>query len=62
MKIDGNVEINGGTINVSTTGNGAEGIESKAELTVNDGTIVVNAYDDCLNSSSHMYLKGATSR
>ncbi len=58
MKIDGNVEINGGTINVSTTGNGAEGIESKAELTVNDGTIVVNAYDDCLNSSSHMYLKG----
>lgn len=58
MKIDGNVEINGGRISVTTTGNGAEGIESKAVITVNDGTIVVNAYDDCINSSSHMYLKG----
>ncbi len=58
MKIDGNVEINGGTITVTTTGNGAEGIESKAVLTVNDGTLVINAYDDCINSSSHMYLKG----
>ncbi len=58
IKIDGNVTINGGTINVSTTGNGAEGIESKAVLTVNDGTIVVNAYDDAINSASHMYIKG----
>ncbi len=58
MKIDGNVEINGGTINVTTTGNGAEGIESKAVLIINDGTIVVNAYDDAINSSSHMYIKG----
>lgn len=58
IKIDGDVEINGGTINVTTTGNGAEGIESKAVLTINDGTIVVNAYDDAINSSSHMYIKG----
>lgn len=58
MKADGNVDINGGTIHVSTTGNGAEGIESKAVLTVNDGTIVVNSCDDAINSSSHMYIKG----
>lgn len=58
MKIDGNVTINGGTINVTTKGNGAEGIESKSELTVNDGTIVINSYDDGINSSSHMYIKG----
>ena len=60
IKIDGNVVINGGTVNVSTTGNGAEGIESKAELTVNDGTVVVNAYDDAINSGSHMYINGGT--
>lgn len=58
MKADGNVTINGGNISVTTTGNGAEGIESKAVLTVNDGTLVVNSYDDSLNSSSHMYIKG----
>lgn len=58
IKVDGNVDINGGTINVSTSGNGGEGIESKAVLTINDGTIVVNSYDDAINSSSHMYIKG----
>lgn len=58
MKIDGNVVINGGTIDVTTSGNGGEGIESKALLTINDGTINVYAYDDAINSSSHMYIKG----
>lgn len=58
MKADGNVTINGGTISVTTTGNGGEGIESKAVLAINDGTIVVNSNDDAINSSSHMYIKG----
>lgn len=58
IKADGNVTINGGTINVTTTGNGAEGIESKAELTINDGTVVCYTNDDAINSSSHMYIKG----
>jgi len=58
MKIDGNVTISGGTINVTTTGNGGEGIESKAVLTITGGTIVGNAYDDVINSGSHMYIKG----
>lgn len=58
IKVDGNVTINGGTVNVTTKGNGGEGIESKAVLTINDGTVVVNSYDDAINSSSHMYIKG----
>ena len=58
IRIEGDIEINGDTISVSTTGNGAEGIESKALLTINSGTVVVSAYDDAINSSSHMYIKG----
>ena len=58
VKADGNVTINGGNINVTTTGNGSEGIESKAVLTINDGTVVVNSLDDGINSSSHLHING----
>ena len=60
IKADGNITINGGTINVTTTGNGGEGIESKAVMNINGGTITAHTYDDTLNSSSHMYINGGT--
>lgn len=58
VKADSNVTINGGTIDIVTSGNGGEGIESKAVLTINDGNIKVRAKDDAINSSSHLYIKG----
>ncbi len=58
IKADGNITIDGGAINISTKGNGGEGIESKAIMTINDGNIDVFAYDDGLNSSSHLYING----
>jgi len=58
IKIDGDIIIDGGTITVTTTGAGGEGIESKNTLTVNGGHITVNAFDDGINSSSHMYING----
>ncbi len=58
IKADGHITVNGGSINVTTQGNGGEGIESKKELRVNGGTVLVNSYDDGLNSASHMYING----
>lgn len=58
IKCDGDIIINGGTIDVTTTGNGAEGIESKATLTINNGNVTVASTDDAINSASHMYIKG----
>lgn len=58
VKADGNVNIRDGFISVSTAGNGGEGIESKEELTVSGGTVVIRAKDDGINSSGNMYIKG----
>lgn len=58
IKADGNIDILGGKIDIRTTGNGGEGIESKAVLTIADGTVKVRSTDDAINSSSHMYIKG----
>ncbi len=60
IKVDGKVTINGGTINVTTTGYNSEGIESKDSLVINGGTIVAYTYDDAINSSSHMIINGGT--
>ncbi len=59
IKVMGNLTINGGTVKVSATGGeGSEGIESKSVMTINGGYVECNTYDDALNSSSHMYIKG----
>lgn len=58
IKIDGDITINGGTITVTTSGAGGEGIESKQTLTINDGHITVNAFDDGINSSGDMTING----
>ncbi len=60
IKADYDVNINGGVINVTTTGTNAEGIESKAELKINDGTVTVNSYDDGINAKSHIRINGGT--
>lgn len=56
MKFDGDINISGGNINVSSAKH--EGIESKGVLTIEGGYIESVCSDDALNSGSHMYIKG----
>ena len=59
IRAEGNITINGGTFTVSCTGGeGAEGIESKSLITVNNGYIESVCYDDAMNSGGDMYVKG----
>ena len=52
----GGLEISGGTINVSTAGKNAEGIESKNYLNITGGHITVNAYDDGINAGQDLTI------
>ena len=64
------VEINGGTINITTTGEpyegqtdddpscSPEGIEAKANLTINAGTITLNTTDDSINAGGNLTING----
>lgn len=51
IKVDGAITINDGIINVTTTGAGGEGIESKTCITFNGGQTYVSASDDGINAS-----------
>ena len=64
------VEINGGNINVVTTGQpyegrsdsdpscSPEGIEAKADLTINAGTITLKTTDDSINAGGNIVING----
>ena len=56
----GVLTITGGDIMVRTSGNNGEGIESKGTLDVTDGTVLVSAHDDAINSSGDLTISGGT--
>lgn len=60
IKIDGDIVIDGGEINISVTGasDGSEGMESKSQLTINDGEIYIYAYDDAINAAKGITYNG----
>ena len=52
----GGIDISGGKISVTTTGNNAEGIESKNYLNVTGGEINVDAHDDGINAAQDLTI------
>lgn len=58
IKAKGDIEIAGGNISVTTTGNGAEGMESKSKITVSGGSHYLKCYDDAINCSGQIIFDG----
>ena len=58
--VHGVLTISGGDLMVRTTGTNGEGIESKGTLDISDGTVMVSALDDAINSSGHLTISGGT--
>ena len=58
IKVDGAITISGGIISVSTAGRNAEGIESKSTISITNGQVTVNAYDDGINSAGDLTISG----
>lgn len=60
VKSDAAVTVNSGTITLSTTQDGGEGLESKSNLVINGGTLDIQSYDDCINASTSIVINGGT--
>ena len=60
IRVDGAIVINDGVINIEVTGKseGSEGMESKSTITFNGGETKVNSYDDGINASSDITIRG----
>ena len=58
IKGSSNVVINSGNIYVGTSYDGGEGIESKAVMTINGGSIECSTYDDGINAKSELVING----
>ncbi len=52
VKCMGAIDVYGGAIALSTSSNGAEGLESKSTITFHGGTLESSAYDDAINAAS----------
>lgn len=58
FKAGGNLTFNGGIYTASTASEGGEGLESKAHLVINGGTLEITTYDDGINAASSITING----
>lgn len=58
IKAEGDLTVNNGTLYITTTQEGGEGLESKSTLTINGGDITINTYDDAINGKAAVVFNG----
>lgn len=58
VKVMGAAYVYGGESEITTTTNGAEGLESKTAIYIEGGKHYLKCYDDCINSSGNIYFNG----
>ena len=60
IKSTGYLIINSGSVVVKTSQDGGEGIESKATLTINGGTVEGTCADDVINAATYLTINGGS--
>lgn len=58
IKVMGEIRVYGGESEITTTTNGAEGLESKVAVYIEGGKHYFKCYDDCINSNGNIYFNG----
>ena len=58
IKVGGVATLYGGTTTVTTTSNGAEGLESKTAINIEGGQHYFHCYDDCISSAGNITFEG----
>ena len=52
------VTVHSGRVRIQTANDGGEGLESKAEMTINGGVLEFDCADDCVNTASNLVVNG----
>ena len=60
LKAEGDLYIYGGDLNIYTKNDGGEGLESKSNVYILGGYIIIDTYDDAINGKVSVQIDGGT--
>ncbi len=58
VKAETGVAMHSGRLRIHTANDGGEGLESKAEMTIDGGVLELSCADDCVNTASNLVING----